>query len=133
LHNGIIYGIDIAKGIPSRAQLIPKYAVVHLKDGQVQSPQYWSVGTESLRRIHDDSPDYIAVDNIFELALDKDDLIRFLDNTAGIHQAYSGNRRFAPANLSLSLHRNMDISMKQFNPGDECRSMPRLGSYECWV
>nr|WP_321420658.1 DUF460 domain-containing protein [uncultured Methanomethylovorans sp.] len=125
MHSGIIYGIDIAKG-SSRAQLMPKYAVVILKEGQVHRHSMVS-RNRILKMVQEDRPDYIAVDNIFELASDKDDLIRFLDRlpdstkliqvTGGLHQQ-----------PLLKLAQEHGISMNQFNPGDEAEACARLAA-----
>lgn len=125
MHSGIIYGIDIAKG-SSRAQAIPKYAVAILKEGQVQRHSMVS-RNRILKMVQEDKPDYIAVDNIFELAPDKDELIRFLDKlpdstrliqvTGGLHQQ-----------PLLKLAQEHGISMNQFNPGDEAEASARLAA-----
>ncbi|WP_333787246.1 DUF460 domain-containing protein [Methanomethylovorans sp.] len=125
MHSGIIYGIDIAKG-SSRAQAIPKYAVAILKEGQVQRHSMVS-RSRILKMVKEDKPDYIAVDNIFELAPDKDELIRFLDKlpdstrliqvTGGLHQQ-----------PLLKLAQEHGISMNQFSPGDEAEACARLAA-----
>ncbi len=125
MHSGIIYGVDIAKG-SSRAQAIPKYAVAILKEGQVQRHSMVS-RNRILKMVQEDKPDYIAVDNIFELAPDKDELIRFLDKlpdptrfiqvTGGLHQQ-----------PLLRLAQEHGISMNQFSPGDEAEACARLAA-----
>lgn len=125
MHNGIIYGIDIAKGSP-RAQAIPKYAVAILKENQIRGHSMVS-RNRILKMVQEDKPDYIAVDNIFELAPDKDDLIRFLAKlpestrliqvTGGLHQQ-----------PLLKLAREHGISMNQFSPGDEAEACARLAA-----
>jgi predicted RNase H-like nuclease (RuvC/YqgF family) len=125
MHSGIIYGIDIAKG-SSRAQAIPKYAVAILKEGQVQRHSMVS-RSRILKMVKEDKPDFIAVDNIFELAPDKDELIRFLDKlpdptrliqvTGGLHQQ-----------PLLKLAQEHGISMNQFSPGDEAEACARLAA-----
>ena len=125
MHSGIIYGIDIAKG-SSRAQAVPKYAVAILKENQVQRHNMVS-RNRILKMVQEDKPDQIAVDNIFELAPDKGDLIRFLDKlpestrliqvTGGLHQQ-----------PLLKLAQEHGISMNQFSPGDEAEACARLAA-----
>ncbi len=125
MHSGIIYGIDIAKG-SSRAQAIPRYAVAILKENQVQRHNMVT-RNRILKMVQEDKPDYIAVDNIFELASDKGDLIRFLDKlpestrliqvTGGLHQQ-----------PLLKLAQEHGISMNQFSPGDEAEACARLAA-----
>ncbi|MGB3908077.1 MAG: DUF460 domain-containing protein [Methanomethylovorans sp.] len=125
MHSGIIYGIDIAKG-SSRAHEIPRYAVAILKENQVMRYSMVSRG-RILKMVQEDKPDYITVDNIFELAPDKDELIRFLDKlpdptklvqvTGGLHQQ-----------PLLKLAQEHGISMNQFSPGDEAEACARLAA-----
>ncbi len=127
MQNGVIYGIDIAKG-SSRAQEVPRYAVAVLKDGEIE--HYTMIRLHRiLRMLNRDRPDYIAVDNIFELAADKRDLIRLLEKlpentklvqvTGGIHQK-----------SLIRLGKEHGLSFNQFDPVQEaevCAILASLG------
>ncbi|MCC7576190.1 MAG: DUF460 domain-containing protein [Methanomethylovorans sp.] len=125
MHSGIIYGIDIAKG-SSRAQAVPKYAVAILKENQVQRHNMVS-RNRILKMVQEDKPDQIAVDNIFELAQDKGDLIRFLDKLPGSTRLIqvTGGLHQQPL---LKLAQEHGISMNQFSPGDEAEACARLAA-----
>lgn len=125
MENGVIYGIDIAKG-SSRAQEVPRYAVAVLKDGEIS--HYTMVRLHRiLRMINQDHPDYIAVDNIFELAEDKKELMRFLEKlprstklvqvTGGTHQK-----------SLLLLAREHNLSFNQLDPVQEAETCAILAS-----
>ncbi|WP_340817732.1 DUF460 domain-containing protein [Methanolobus sp. WCC4] len=125
MQNGVIYGIDIAKG-SSRAQEAPRYAVAVLKDGEIN--HYTMVRLHRiLRMLSNDRPDYIAVDNILELAANKKELIRFLEKlpentklvqvTGGIHQR-----------SLVRLAKEHGLSFNQFDPGQEAEACAILAS-----
>ena len=90
----VIFGIDIATG-SSRAKELPRYAVAVLKDGQVTHHTMVRF-PRILKMVREKHPEYLAVDNIFELAPDKKELVRFLDKlpegvrlvqvTGGLHK-----------------------------------------------
>ncbi len=94
MRNGIIYGIDIARGSP-RSKETPRYALAILRDGNVSHYSMVRLG-RILKMIHRDRPRYLAVDNIYELASDKKRLIWLLSRlpsgvnvvqvTGGVHQ-----------------------------------------------
>ncbi|MCQ6962236.1 DUF460 domain-containing protein [Methanolobus chelungpuianus] len=127
MQNGVIYGIDIAKG-SSRAQDVPRYAVAVLREGEI-TPYTMLRRHKILGMVQRDRPDYIAVDNIYELAADKNDLMQFLGRlpentklvqvTGGIHQK-----------PLLRLAQEHGISFNQFNPVEEaevCATLASLG------
>lgn len=125
----IIYGIDVAKG-SSRARELPRYAVaiLNVKDGDVT--HYTMLRRHRiLRMLHQDQPSIIAVDNIFELAANKKELIHFLERlpknvklvqvTGGLHQK-----------PLVRLAREQGMSFNQFNPNEEaevCAHLANLG------
>lgn len=125
MQNGVIYGIDIAKG-SSRAQEAPRYAVAVLEKGEVVHHTMLR-RHKILRMIQRDRPVYIAVDNIYELAADKRDLIRFLEKlpqntklvqvTGGIHQR-----------PLTRLAREHNFTFNQFNPNEEAEACAVLAS-----
>lgn len=125
MQNGIIYGIDIAKG-SSRAQELPRYAVAVLRDGEIS--HYTMVRLHRiLRMLNKDRPDYIAVDNIFELAANKRELMRFLEKlpgntklvqvTGGIHQK-----------SLFRLAKEHGLSLNQLDPNQEAEACAILAS-----
>ncbi len=125
MQNGVIYGIDIAKG-SSRAQEVPRYAVAVLKDGEIN--HYTMVRLHRiLRMLNTDRPDYIAVDNIFELAANKRDLIHFLEklpeNTKLVQ--VTGGIRQKPL---LRLAQEHGLSLNQFDPNQEAEACAILAS-----
>lgn len=125
MHNSIVYGIDIAKG-SVRSQQFPKYAVAILKDGLIERHNMLS-RQRIFKMVHIDKPEYIAVDNIFELASDKNELMRFLeklpDKTKLIQ--VTGGLHLRPL---LKLAQENGINMNQFNPGDEAEACARLAA-----
>ncbi|WP_321430662.1 DUF460 domain-containing protein [uncultured Methanolobus sp.] len=125
MQNGVIYGIDIARG-SSRAQEAPRYAVAVLRDGEITHHTMLRLH-RILRMLNKDRPDYIAVDNIFELAPNKKSLIHFLEKlpdntrlvqvTGGIHQK-----------PLLRLAHEHGLSVNQFDPVQEAEACAILAS-----
>lgn len=119
----IIYGVDIARGSP-RARELPRYALAILRDGEVS---HFSM----LRRqkifnmIQKDRPEIVAVDNIFELAADKSELLYLMERlpegvklvqvTGGLH----------PEPL-VRIARKHGIYVDPENPNDEAEACARL-------
>jgi predicted RNase H-like nuclease (RuvC/YqgF family) len=77
MQNRIIYGIDIARGSP-RAKELPRYALAILKDGEI-SHQSMLRRQKILNMIQKERPEIIAVDNIFELAADRSELLSIME------------------------------------------------------
>jgi predicted RNase H-like nuclease (RuvC/YqgF family) len=125
MQNGVIYGIDIARG-SSRAQEAPRYAVAVLRDGEITHHTMLRLH-RILRMLNKDRPDYIAVDNIFELAPNKKGLIHFLEKlpdntrlvqvTGGVHQK-----------PLLRLAHEHGLSVNQFDPVQEAEACAILAS-----
>ena len=125
MQNGVIYGIDIARG-SSRAQEAPRYAVAVLRDGEITHHTMLRLH-RILRMLNKDRPDYIAVDNIFELAPNKKGLIHILEKlpdntrlvqvTGGIHQK-----------PLLRLAHEHGLSVNQFDPVQEAEACAILAS-----
>jgi predicted RNase H-like nuclease (RuvC/YqgF family) len=125
MQNGVIYGIDIAKG-SSRAQEVPRYAVAVLRDGEIS--HYTMLRLHRiLRMLNQDRPDYIAVDNIFELAPNKQDLIRLLERLPGNTKLVqvTGGVRQKPL---LRLAQEHGLSVNQFDPLQEAEACAILAS-----
>lgn len=119
----IIYGIDIARGSP-RAKELPRYALAILKDGGV-SHQSMLRRQKIFNMIQRERPEIIAVDNIFELAADRNELLSLMERlpegvklvqvTGGLH----------PEPL-VRLARKNGLSFDPENPNDEAEICARL-------
>ena len=119
----IIYGIDIARGSP-RARELPRYALAILKDGEV-SHQSMLRRQKIFNMIQKERPEIIAVDNIFELAADRSELLSLMEKlpegvklvqvTGGLH----------PEPL-VRLARKHGFSFDPENPNDEAEACARL-------
>jgi predicted RNase H-like nuclease (RuvC/YqgF family) len=119
----IIYGIDIASGSP-RARELPRYALAILTDGEVS--HYSMLRRQKIfNMIQKDRPEIIAVDNIFELAADRSELLSLMERmpegvklvqvTGGLH----------PEPL-VRIARKHGISVDPENPNDEAEACARL-------
>ena len=123
MQNRIIYGIDIARGSP-RARELPRYALAILKDGEV-SHQSMLRRQKIFNMIQKDRPEIIAVDNIFELAADRSELLSLMERlpegvklvqvTGGLH----------PEPL-VRIARKHGLSFDPENPNDEAEACARL-------
>ncbi|HWQ48622.1 MAG TPA: DUF460 domain-containing protein [Methanosarcina sp.] len=119
----IIYGIDIARGSP-RARELPRYALAILKGGEV-SHQSMLRRQKIFNMIQRERPEIIAVDNIFELAADRSELLSLMEKlpegvklvqvTGGLH----------PEPL-VRLARKHGFSFDPENPNDEAEACARL-------
>lgn len=126
MENGVIFGIDIAKG-SSRARELPKYALSILSDGQITHHSMLR-RHKILRMVQSYHPVYIAVDNIFELAANKKELIHFLEKlpadtklvqvTGGVHQR-----------PLLRLAQEHGLRMNPLDPNDEAEACAILASF----
>ncbi|MDY0385990.1 MAG: DUF460 domain-containing protein [Methanolobus sp.] len=125
MQNGIIYGIDIAKG-SSRAQELPRYAVAVLRDGEIK--HYTMVRLHRiLRMLNKDRPDYIAVDNIFELAANKRELVHFLEKLPGNTRLVQVTGGIHLKSL-FRLAKEHGLSFNQFDPNQEAEACAILAS-----
>ncbi|AKB84767.1 DUF460 domain-containing protein [Methanococcoides methylutens] len=125
IDSGVIFGIDIAKG-SSRAKELPRYAVAVLKEGEITQHKMVRL-PHILKMVREEHPEYIAVDNIFELAPAKKELVRFLEKlpegvrlvqvTGGLHKK-----------SLLHLARENGLSFNQFDPNEEAETCARLAS-----
>ncbi|NPE30375.1 DUF460 domain-containing protein [Methanococcoides sp. SA1] len=125
VETGVIFGIDIAKG-SSRAKELPRYAVAVLKVGGVTHHTMVRL-PRILKMVREESPEYLAVDNIFELAPGKKELVRFLEKlpegvklvqvTGGLHKK-----------SLLHLAKENGLSFNQFDPNEEAEACARLVS-----
>ncbi|PAV13223.1 hypothetical protein ASJ81_00830 [Methanosarcina spelaei] len=119
----IIYGIDIARGSP-RARELPRYALAILKDGEVLH-QSMLRRQKIFNMIQRERPEIIAVDNIFELAANRSELLSLMEKlpegvklvqvTGGLH----------PEPL-VRLARKHGLSFDPENPNDEAEICARL-------
>ncbi len=123
MQKNIIYGIDIARGSP-RAKELPRYALAILKDGKV-SHQSMLRRQKIFNMIQREKPEIIAVDNIFEIAADRSELLSLMEKlpegvklvqvTGGLH----------PEPL-VRLARQKGFSFDPKNPNEEAEACARL-------
>jgi predicted RNase H-like nuclease (RuvC/YqgF family) len=123
----IIFGIDISKG-STQAKEKPRYAFVILRDGDVESHRMASIH-KFLRTVWQEKPALIAVDNIFEIAADRHDLISLLRklpaNTRVVQ--VTGGAHLEPLTKLAKEH---GISFDRFDPAAEalaCAKLAQLG------
>lgn len=119
----VIFGIDIAKG-SMRSKETPGYAVVALRDGRVEHYRMISLH-KFLRMAWKEKPQLIAVDNIYELASDKHDLVSFLQklpHSTKLVQV-TGGEVLEPL---TRLAKQQGISFDRFDPNDEALVCARL-------
>lgn len=119
----VIFGIDIARG-SLRAKEKPAYAVAILRDGEAEHHRMVS-SHKFLRMVWEEKPSLIAVDNIFELASDKHDLVFFLQklpaNTKLVQ--VTGGETLEPLS---KLARQQGLSFDRFDPNGEALACARL-------
>ncbi len=123
MQNRIIYGIDIARGSP-RAKELPRYALAILKDGEVTN--YSMLRRQKvLNMIQRDRPDIIAVDNIFELAADRNELLLIMERLPDGVKLVQVTGGLHPEPL-VRLGRKHGFSFDPENPNDEAEACARL-------
>ncbi len=118
-----IYGIDISKGSP-RGRELPRYALAILKDGKV-SHQIMLSRQKIFNMIQRDKPEIIAVDNIFELAADRSELISLMERLSESIKLVQVTGGLHPESL-VRIAREHGISFDPKNPNDEAEACARL-------
>lgn len=123
MQNRIIYGIDIARGSP-RARELPRYALAILKDGEV-SHQNMLRRQKIFNMVQRDRPEIIAVDNIFELAADRSELLSLMERLPeGVKLVQViGGLHLEPL---VRIARKHGLSFDPENPNDEAEACARL-------
>ncbi|MCQ1534944.1 DUF460 domain-containing protein [Methanosarcina sp. KYL-1] len=123
MQNRIIYGIDIARGSP-RAKELPRYALAVLRDGEV-SHHSMLRRQKVLNMIIRDRPEIIAVDNIFELAADKSELLAIMGRLPdGVKLVQvTGGMHLEPL---IRLGKKHGLSFDPANPNEEAEACARL-------
>jgi len=123
MQNRIIYGIDIARGSP-RARELPRYALAILKDGEV-SHQSMLRRQKIFNMIQRDRPEIIAVDNIFELAADRSELLTLMERLPdGVKLVQvTGGLHLEPL---VRIARKHSFSFDPENPNEEAEACARL-------
>ncbi|AAM05900.1 TPA: DUF460 domain-containing protein [Methanosarcina acetivorans] len=123
MQNRIIYGIDIARGSP-RAKELPRYALAILKDGEVT--HYSMLRRQKvLNMIQRDRPDIIAVDNIFELAADRNELLSIMERLPDGVKLVQVTGGLHPEPL-VRIAKKHGFSFNPENPNDEAEACARL-------
>jgi predicted RNase H-like nuclease (RuvC/YqgF family) len=124
----VIFGVDIARG-SSRAKEKPAYAVVVLKDGITQHHHMVSLH-KVLRMAWKERPQFIAIDNIYELVPDRRSLVSMLSklpHETKLVQVTGGEH---PEPL-VKLAKEHGITFDRFDPGAEalaCAQLVQLGT-----
>ncbi|MFH1322551.1 MAG: DUF460 domain-containing protein [Methanobacteriota archaeon] len=124
----VIFGVDIARG-SSRAKEKPAYAVVVLKDGMAQHHHMVSLH-KVLRMAWKERPQFIAIDNIYELAPDRRSLVSTLSklpHETKLVQVTGGEH---PEPL-VKLAKEHGITFNRFDPGAEalaCAQLVQMGT-----
>jgi hypothetical protein len=118
-----IYGIDISKGSP-RGRELPRYALAILKDGKV-SHQMMLRRPKIFNMIQRDRPEIIAVDNIFELAADRSELISLMEHLPENIKLVQVTGGLHPESL-VRIARKHGLSFDPKNPNDEAEACARL-------
>ena len=123
MQNRIIYGIDISRGSP-RARELPRYALAILKEGEV-SHQSMLRRQKILNMIQKDRPEMIAVDNIFELAADRRELLSLMERLPDGVKLVQVTGGLHPEPL-VRIARKHGFSFDPVNPNDEAEACARL-------
>jgi uncharacterized protein len=123
MQNRIIYGIDISRGSP-RARELPRYALAILKEGEV-SHQSMLRRQKILNMIQKDRPEMIAVDNIFELAADRHELLSLMERLPDGVKLVQVTGGLHPEPL-VRIARKHGFSFDPVNPNDEAEACARL-------
>ncbi|KKH46636.1 DUF460 domain-containing protein [Methanosarcina sp. 1.H.A.2.2] len=123
MQNRIIYGIDIARGSP-RAKELPRYALAILKDGEV-SHQSMLRRQKIFNLIQRDRPEIIAVDNIFELAADRNELLSLMERLPDGVKLVQVTGGLHPEPL-VRIARKQGLFFDPKNPNDEAETCARL-------
>ncbi len=119
----IIYGIDIARGSP-RARELPRYALAIFSDGEVS--HYTMLRRQKiLNMIQRDRPEIIAVDNIFELAADRSELLSLMERLPDGVKLVQVTGGLHPEPL-VRIARKHGLSFDPENPNDEAETCARL-------
>ena len=119
----IIMGIDIAKGsLHSKER--PGYAVAILRDGEVENHRMVSLH-KFLRMAWKEKPHIIAVDNVHELASDRQDLVLLLQKLPASTKLVQVTGGEHPEPL-IKLAKQQGFSFDRFDPGSEALACARL-------
>ncbi|MDQ1276294.1 MAG: uncharacterized protein QG610_1870 [Euryarchaeota archaeon] len=119
----IIYGIDIARGSP-RARELPRYALAILRDGEIS--HYNMLRRQKIfNMIQKDRPEIIAVDNIFELAADRSELLSLMERLPDGVKLVQVTGGLHPEPL-VRIARKHGIYVDPNNPNDEAEACARL-------
>jgi predicted RNase H-like nuclease (RuvC/YqgF family) len=124
----VIFGIDIAKGSP-RAKEKPAYAVVVLKDGQAEHHHMVSLH-KVLRMAWKERPQFIAIDNIYELAPDRQSLVSLLQKLPHETKLVQVTGGEYPEPL-VKIAKEHGIKFDRFDPGAEalaCAQLVQMGT-----
>jgi len=119
----VVYGVDIVSG-SVHGKIKPRYAVVVLENGK----EFEKIVSRSklFRMIKKNKPEIIAVDNIYEVFRDREDLIFFLKNIPSKTKLVQVTDR---ENSLPSLSKRFGLKINIRNPMDEARACAYLASF----
>ncbi len=119
----IIFGIDIARG-STRSKEQPGYALVVLRGGDAEHHHMVSL-QKFLRMAWKEKPQFVAIDNIHELASDRHDLVSLLQKLPAATKLVqvTGGEHLEPL---TKLARQQGFSFDRFDPGAEALACARL-------
>ncbi len=121
--NTTIMGLDIAKGSP-RSKEPAGYAVAVLKNDSIE--RHGIVSRHKLiRLIKEESPLYLAIDNIYELASSRRDLVSFLQKLPYTTKLVQVTGAEQPVALTKLAH-DHGIAFNRLDPFDEARVCAQL-------
>ena len=121
----MIFGVDIASGSPS-SRHPPSYSIVIL-DGEEKSTHHMVSRHKLIRLIRERQPEIIAMDNVYELASDRKELVsilRRLPPSTKLVQVTGGEHPEALTKLA-KWH---GMSFNRLNPLEEAEICARLAS-----
>ncbi|MCS3924858.1 DUF460 domain-containing protein [Methanosalsum natronophilum] len=129
MKNQKIYGIDIQKNSP-RSKEIPRYSVVITRGRGGTTTYHKMVPLHKIvKMVKKDIPSIIAVDNIYELAENKKDLVRFISKipeSVKLVQVTGGTKKKS----LMQLAHEHNISFNRFDPAEEaetCACLAEMG------
>ncbi len=123
MQNRIIYGIDIARGSP-RAKELPRYALAVLRDGEITHHTMLR-RQKILNMVLKEKPEMLAVDNIFELAADRNELISIMGRLPDGVKLVQVTGGLHPEPL-VRLGKKHGVSFDPTNPNEEAEACARL-------
>ncbi|MDD1718778.1 MAG: DUF460 domain-containing protein [Methanoregulaceae archaeon] len=121
-----VFGIDIIGGSVRSRTSRPRYALVRMECGEIQSEQEVS-GFRLFRALASEKPEILAVDSIQEVAQDQHEIFAFLQAlppAVRLVQVTGGERKESLAKVAS----RYNIRFNRTDPFDEARTIARVAS-----